>query len=192
MHLAPVKSHALGSVLLRSKGETLIANFLLVAGGALLLSLLAQISIPLPFTPVPITGQTFGVAFLSLLLGRNRAISVLLLYISAGAAGAPVFSAGKAGLLWGPTLGYLLAMAPASAWVGFLADRGWAKSFFSAWLAAASGSVIIFSGGLAGLSFFLPSGGLLAAGLWPFLPGDLLKNCLAALGASLCDKYFSR
>lgn len=183
---------SLATNFLAKQQNDFLSNALFVMGGVCLLALLAQLSVPLPFTPVPVTGQTLGVAFLSLLLGRRLAPITVAFYLLAGAAGLPVFSQAKAGLSWGPTAGYLIGMLLASAWVGFLADRGWASTFFRAWLAAASGSLIIFTCGLLVLSQFVPSGSLLTAGLWPFLPGDFLKNITAAGGASLCARYYFR
>lgn len=161
------------------------ANILSVFAGLVLMTALAQISVPLPWTPVPITGQTFGVTFLSLIWGRNRGLAVMLSYLALGIAGAPLFAMGQAGFSWGPTSGYLIGMVLASAWLGTLADLGWTKTFWRSYAAAASGSLIVFSCGLYGLSFFLPQGTLLSAGLYPYLPGDLFKTltaCLLALG----------
>jgi hypothetical protein len=91
-----------------------------------------------------------------------------------------IFAAGKSGLSLGPTLGYLIGMLAASFVVGGMADKGFSRSFWRAWLAATTGSIFIFSFGLIGLSFFIPKAAILSAGLWPFLPGDILKNILAA------------
>jgi biotin transport system substrate-specific component len=157
-----------------------LENVVAVFTGVVLLSLLAQVAIPLPWTPVPITGQTFGVALIAMLWGRARGFAVVLSYLIAGAIGLPVFAMAKSGLAFGPTFGYLLGMLVASIWMGFLADRGWTKTFLRAWLTAFSGSVIVFSFGLAVLSTFVPSESLLAFGLLPFLPGDFLKTLIAS------------
>jgi biotin transport system substrate-specific component len=158
-----------------------LCNFIAVSAGTILLAALAQISIPLPWTPVPITGQTFGVTFLSILWGRNRGLAVMVTYLTLGMAGAPLFALGQTGFSWGPTSGYLIGMLLASAWLGTLADWGLTKTFWRRYLAAASGSLIVFSCGLYGLSFFLPQETLLSAGLYPFLPGDLVKTVIACL-----------
>ncbi|MCB0362044.1 MAG: biotin transporter BioY [Bdellovibrionales bacterium] len=153
-------------------------NMVAIAGGAGLIGLLAQVSLPLPFTPVPITGQTFGVLFLSLLWGRNLSFLTLLAYILAGAVGLPWFAQFKSGI-HGPSAGYLLGMLVASGLVGFLADQGWVKSFTKAVLAGLLGQVSIFACGLLVLSFYVPNDKLLLMGLYPFLPGALLKLFLA-------------
>lgn len=157
---------------------------LMVLIGIAMLALLSQIAIPLSWTAVPITGQTFGVALLALCSGRKYAMTMLVGYLTAGSMGLPVFAGAASGLAFGPTLGYLLGMFLAAGVVGTMADRGWTKSFASALAAAYLGSVVIFACGLLVLSYFVPADKLLAAGLYPFMIGDLLKNLLAASLAS--------
>lgn len=157
-----------------------LSNVLSVFAGVILISLLAQVSIPLPFTPVPITGQTFGVALTSLLWGRKRGFATMLSYLTLGSLGFPLFALGKSGFVVGPTMGYLVGMLFASFLMGTLADLGWTKSFFKTWLAAFLGSTVTFSFGLWILSYFIPGDQLLIAGLLPFLPGDLIKTALAS------------
>jgi biotin transport system substrate-specific component len=121
----------------------------IVAGacGVVLLSVLAQVSIPLPWTPVPITGQTFGVTLIALLFGK-RAVPVVVSYLALGAAGLPVFAAGKFGLAWGPTVGYLIGMVFSAGIAGFLADRGFTRSWPRAMVAGFAGSAAVFTCGL--------------------------------------------
>lgn len=148
-------------------------------GGVGLISLLAQIAVPLPWTPVPITGQTLGVTIVALLWGQKRGVAIVLSYLVLGAMGLPVFANGAAFFIWGPTSGYLIGMLLSAAVVGRLADRGWTKSLLMTWLACALGSVCVFAVGLLILSYFIPSSLLLDSGLWPFLPGDAIKTLLA-------------
>jgi biotin transport system substrate-specific component len=177
---AMIQDQAFLPRLLAKSRHTIFHNALSILGGALLLSLLAQVAIPLPWTPVPITGQTFGVAFTSLLWGRKRGLAVTLLYVTGGAAGLPIFAGGQSGLIMGPTVGYLAGMILASFLMGLLADLGWTKTWLRTWLAASSGSLVTFLCGVLGLSFFLPTEQLFVAGVLPFLPGDLLKTLLAS------------
>lgn len=163
----------------KSENQTL-ANLTSVIGGVLLISLLAQIVIPLPWTPVPITGQTFAVSFVSLLWGSKRGFSVVSLYLLLGGLGLPIFAFGKSGFLLGPTAGYLVGMLVASAVVGFLADKGFSKRFFPSLAAAYIGSAIVFAMGVLGLSYFVPTKDLFIMGVLPFLFGDAVKNMLAA------------
>ncbi|MGK5090036.1 biotin transporter BioY [Bdellovibrionota bacterium FG-2] len=158
----------------------LLKEVLSILAGVLLISLLAQVALPLPFTPVPITGQTFGVSLVALLWGRRRGLGVMIGYLALGAAGMPVFAMGAASLAFGPTLGYLLGMWFSVQLVGYLADRGWPKTFRRAWAACFAGSLLVFGFGALVLSFFMPTSQVLVAGVLPFIPGDLIKTTLAA------------
>lgn len=191
MKTLSLQSQALVPMLISEKQCRTCYDVLSVVGGVMLLSGLAQIAIPLPFTPVPITGQTFGVALTALLWGRTRGMAVMASYLCLGGLGAPVFALGKSGLLPGPTTGFLVGMFVAAAWMGFLADRGWTKKLWQTWLAATSGSAIVFAFGVAGLSFFLPKAQLLMAGVVPFLPGDLLKTFVVSLLVSGSVRKFN-
>lgn len=184
-----MKSQALIPIYIEKSNNKLTANIVAVGLGVVLMSLLAQITIHLPWTPVPITGQTFGVALTALAWGRKRALTIMGTYLLIGAAGLPVFAMGGSGLTFGPTMGYLIGMVGAAAVVGTLADRGWTKTFGKALGAAFIGSFIIFSCGLAVLSFFVPKETLLVAGFYPFILGDLIKNSLAATLASAGNRF---
>jgi biotin transport system substrate-specific component len=177
----PSKTRALALVpsLLGDRARTVTWELATVGAGVTLLALLAQVAIPLPWTPVPITGQTFGVTLIALTFGQ-RAIPVVLAYLAAGAVGLPVFAAAKSGLMWGPTVGYLAGMVISASIIGTLADRGWTKSFWRTLAAGFAGSAAVFTCGLAVLSQFVPMSALLTAGLWPFMPGDVIKTTLAA------------
>jgi len=160
-----------------------LQNVVLIAGASVLTALAARIAIPVPWSPVPITGQTFAVLLSGAVLGARRGSAAQLLYLAEGAAGLPVFAGGAAGaaVLLGPTGGYLLAFPFAAALTGALAAQGWDRRFVTTAAAMLLGSAVIFALGLALLSRFIPSGRLLAAGLLPFLPGDLIKATLAAI-----------
>jgi biotin transport system substrate-specific component len=159
------------------------SNLVLIVGASVLTALAAQVQIPLPWTPVPLTGQSFAVLLSGALLGPGRAFAAQALYLAEGALGLPVFAGGAAGLakLVGPTGGYLFAFPFAAALTGALARRGWDRSVPTMFAAMMLGSAVVFAGGLIGLSRFVPADRLLAAGLLPFLPGDLVKSSLAAL-----------
>jgi len=143
-----------------------------VAAGSLLVALSARVAVPLPFSPVPITGQTLVVLTLAGLLGRRSAASVAL-YLGAGALGLPVFAARGAGLA-GPTGGYLVGFAAAAWLAGWLAERS-GKSWLRLVLALVLGQAAIYACGLLWLSRFVPAPRLLVAGLYPFLIGDAYK-----------------
>lgn len=146
-----------------------------VAGASLLIALCAQIAIPLPHTPVPVTGQTLAVLLAGALLGRRRGVEAVALYLGGGALGLPFFAPFGA-----HTAGYLIGFLPAAWLTGFLAERGWDRRPETALLMMLAGSAVIFAFGLAWLSRFVSGENLLALGLYPFIPGDIAKSCLAA------------
>ena len=183
----PVSS-ALVPRLLTQTGGKFRDNAILVFVGVLTIGLLAQIQIPFSFTPIPITGQTLGVALIALLFGRVRAVSVVAAYLALGAVGTPLFATTTTGAGFGPNAGYLLGMLLAAFAMGHLADRGWTRSFRTAWLATFLGSVITFTFGLTALSFFVPKSALFAWGFFPFVPGDIAKTLIAAFVVSQVSK----
>ncbi len=162
--------------------ESALRQALLVIGGSLVVALTAQVSVPLPLTPVPITGQTFGVLMVGLLLGSRKGALSLGLYLLEGLAGLPVFSGASGGLahLLGPTGGYLVGFIPAAALTGWLAERAWDRTILGAAAAMVIGNLAIYLVGLAWLAFYLPLEQVLPTGLLPFIPGDLAKIALAA------------
>lgn len=160
-----------------------VENTLLIFGASLLTALAAQLAIPLPFTPVPVTGQTFAVLLCGAALGPRRGFAAQLLYLIEGASGMPVFAGGAAGaqVFAGPTAGYLVAFPLAAALTGWLAERAWDRRFLTMLGVMLLGSTVIFAVGAAGLTRFLPASQVFAAGVLPFLPGDVIKTALAAM-----------
>ena len=160
-----------------------LSNIGLVIGASIVTALAAQLAVPVPWSPVPITGQTFAVTLSGAVLGARRGFLAQALYLAEGALGLPVFAAGGAGaaVFAGPTAGYLLAFPLAASLTGALAQRGWDRRFATMLPALLIGSVPVFALGLLQLARFIPADRLLSAGLYPFLPGDLLKATLAAL-----------
>ena len=142
----------------------------------------AQIEIRLPWTPVPITGQTFAVLLSGTVLGARRAFLAQCLYLIEGACGLPFFAGGAAGVarLIGPTGGYLIAFPFAAAMTGAFAEHALDRTPLRMFMIMIAGSVVIFGLGLGQLSRFVPGESLLASGLLPFIPGDLIKAALAA------------
>ena len=174
--------------------EGILADVVRVCSANILLVLCSRVAFPLPWTPVQVTGQTFGVMLVAVLLGSHRGLLTLTLYLLEGIAGLPVFapttaSAGPSNFL-GPSAGYLLAFPPAAFVTGWLVERSAAIRFLplaGARLAGAliSGEAIIFVGGCAGLATIPGIGGqhALQAGFWPFLPGEIIK--MASLVAAV-------
>ena len=163
----------------------LLVDVLLVVAGAGLVALCAQIEIPLAFTPVPISGQTFAVLLVGASLGPLLSGSSLLLYFCVGLIGAPVYSGGDGGweIVHGATGGYLVGFIAAAVLTGWLAQRRWDRHFNSAVAAMLSGSVVIYLFGLPWLAKEIGTGleGTLEAGLYPFVIGDLIKLYLAGM-----------
>ncbi|HLL72768.1 MAG TPA: biotin transporter BioY [Pyrinomonadaceae bacterium] len=176
-----------------AKAETLTGAWLapldfvksaaLVVAFSLFVALSAQVVIPLPFTPVPITLQTFAVLLTGALLGSRLGALALVLYLAEGAMGLPFFRGGNGGALYlavSPTAGYLLAYPAAAFLTGWLAERGWDKRFLTAAAAIALGSAVVLFGGWLGLLRFYGAGQAFALGVAPFIVGDIIKIALAA------------
>jgi biotin transport system substrate-specific component len=157
--------------------RSLLSDAGLVIAFSLFTALMAHLSIPLPFTPVPITGQTFAVLLCGALLGARLGTASMLLYITEGAAGLPVFAPGVKGAA---TYGYLAGFVVAAFVVGWLADRGWTRDLPHAIAAMVLGEVAIYAFGLLWLARFVPASQVLALGLFPFLIGDAIKLAMAA------------
>jgi biotin transport system substrate-specific component len=156
----------------------------LILLGTLLISIAAQVSIPVPGSPVPITGQTFGVLLTAGALGFRRGIASTALYLLIGAVGLPVFARGDSGIdiVTGATGGYLVGFIVAAAVIGRLAELGWDRNLLGAIGAMLIGSVAIYTVGLPWLAYVahLDPATTLQKGLYPFIPGDIVKLALAA------------
>jgi biotin transport system substrate-specific component len=154
-----------------------------VLGASLLVALCARITLPLPFTPVPLTLQNFGVLLVGLLLGRRRAFAALVLYLAEGASGIPVFNpTGPGGLaqLLGPTGGFLLAYPLVAALAGWIFERG-SQTFARAAAAALASEILLFLGGLSWLAVLTHSiATAIRFGLYGFIFAEIIKIMLAA------------
>jgi biotin transport system substrate-specific component len=174
----------------RPTGATaLLRPALLVAAGVCLITLGAKASIP--FWPVPLTLQTLAISVVAAAYGFRLGVATVGAYLAAGLIGAPVFagmSTGAAPFL-GPTGGFLVGFLVMAAIIGAAADRGWDKAWPKILAAMALANVIVFMPGLLWLGTFTGYGEkLLAAGLWPFALGTLVKT---ALGAALMPLAWS-
>lgn len=156
---------------------------LLIAAAAIGITAAARVAIPLPFTPVPLTGQTFAVLLIGLALGSRRAGLATALYLAAGMLGLPVFASGTAGVarFTGVTAGYLVAMPFAAMIVGSLAERGWDRSVLPSFAAVLIGSTVILGVGALWLAVWMGSlPGAIVSGLLPFVPAEAVKASVAA------------
>jgi len=161
---------------------SMLAQVALIVGGAALVGILAQISIPLGFTPVPITGQTLGVLLVGSALGWRRASISMSFYLLAGLAGVPWF-ANHAHGVQAPLLGYLVGFIFSSALLGALASRGNDRTIVRAALSMVAAELVIYAFGVTWLSHNLHVS--LATGfnlgMRPFIWGDIIKAVFAGV-----------
>jgi biotin transport system substrate-specific component len=161
-----------------------LRDAILIVLGTLLVAALAQVKFPLPFTPVPLTGQTFAVLLIGAALGSARAAVSMMLYIALGALGLPVFAGGAAGVAYlsGATLGYLAGFVLAAYVIGLLSERGLERSWRTSILPFLIGTIIIYACGVSWLTIVLGSlSKAVTAGVLPFLVGDVIKLVAAAI-----------
>ncbi|HZR01538.1 MAG TPA: biotin transporter BioY [Chloroflexota bacterium] len=166
----------------RSARHTTVRQALLVLAGSLAIAASARVAIPLPFSPVPITLQTAVVVLVGAALGARGGVAAVLAYIAEGAAGAPFFAGGQGGpgVLLGPTGGYLVGFALSAFIAGGLVERGWGRGAFRPLAAFTIAALAVYLVGLPRLAFFVEPDRVVALGLLPFLPGDLVKVVVAA------------
>lgn len=171
--------------------NAVIVDTALVVLGSLLIAVLAQVRMYLPFTPVPVTGQTFAVLLIGAVLGSRRGAAAVGLYLLQGSLGLPFFAGGGAGftVLLGPTGGYLAGFLPAAYVTGWLAERGFDRKLRTALPGFLAGQVVIYAFGVLWLARFTGIDTALAAGLLPFLAGDAVKVALAAAVLPAAWKY---
>ncbi len=171
---------------------TWVRDVVLVLGGAAFVGLAAQVAVPLPFTPVPVTGQTFAVLLVGAALGSLRGLISMTIYLIAGMIGVPWFANGSTAFDDGstvvneaaltPTLGYIVGFVVAAALVGFLAERGWTRTPWHTAGVMVLGNLVIYTVGVTWLKVALGAtwGQAWDWGMEPFLGGDALKIILAA------------
>ena len=178
--MLPVSKAETVAVQGESRAYKITREIFVVVGASLFVALCAKVTWYLPFTPVPLSLQNFGVLLVGLLLGSRRGFAALLLYLAEGSAGLPVFAANSAGL-FGPTAGYLVAY-PAVAFVaGWLREHIQA-SFARYALACVAAEILLFVAGVSWIVAFLrqPLAQAAAFGLYPFLAAEVLKVSTAA------------
>ncbi len=164
---------------------SVVTDTLLVAGGAVFIALFAQLYFYLPFTPVPVTGLTFGVIVIGAAMGFVRGLLATALYVLLGVAGAPVYADATFGIdvLLGVTGGYLVGSVLAAALTGWLAEKAWDRKVVSAIPAMLLGELVIFVVGVGWLMVVLDVGLTtgLELGFVPFIIGEVVKLTAAGL-----------
>ncbi len=188
---APAEPIAAGP---RARALSLAFDLALALAGSALIALSARVAIPLPFSPVPVTGQTFAILLVGAALGRWRGAAAVIAYLAEGAAGLPVFASAHAGpaVLLGPTGGYLLGFVPGAWLCGLFAEHGWDRRVGSTILSMILGNASIFAVALPWLARYVGGSNVWALGFWPFLPGDVVKIGLAAAALPLAWKWLGR
>ncbi len=165
--------------------HALVRDLLLVIAASLIIAISAQVSVPVPFSPVPMTLQPMAILLVGAVLGSSRGAAAAALYLFEGATGLPVFASGRGGVMWlvaGPTAGYLLSY-PLVAWVtGWFSERGWSRSVLTTVPMMAAGIALIHLGGWSWLTTAMGLGPAraFALGTAPFVAGDILKIVIAA------------
>ncbi|WP_067912661.1 biotin transporter BioY, partial [Actinomadura rubrobrunea] len=176
-HVARRRAAVLGDLL----PGALVRDAALVVGAAALVGVFAQVAVPIPGTPVPVSGQTFAVLLAGAALGTWRAALGMVVYLIAGVAGMPWFAEGSSGA-GSPSFGYILGFVVAAAVVGRLAERGGDRTPARTIGTMLVGTVIMYAAGVPYLMAALgvDLGRALELGVVPFLAGDALKVLLAA------------
>lgn len=180
--------------------STALSNSVLLVIGVATLSLLAQIALPIPGSPVPVTGQTLGVLLIGTAYGARLGFATFATYLLAGIAGAPIFAPSATGSrhgwerIVGPTGGYLIGMLIASLLLGYLAERGFEQKFSTSFLHFLIGNVVIFSAGLLWLHRYSAQSWswTINAGLTPFIVGEALKIAIAGSSLPLLWRTLAR
>jgi len=164
------------------KKEALLYDSILIIGASILIALSAQFAFNVPFSPVPITGQTFAVILTGALLGSKRGGFAVVIYLLEGISGVPVFAQAQSGIihLFGPTGGYLLGFIPAAYVTGLMAESGWGKTITSALGMMTCGTILIFIFGLSWLKLLFGNNNVLVIGLYPYMTGAVIKIVLSA------------
>ncbi len=161
--------------------STLVRNIVLIAGGAAFVGLAAQVAVPLPFTPVPLTLQTFAVLLTAAALGSVRGVLAMLVYAIVGIAGVPWFAEGSSGFS-APSFGYILGFIAAALVVGRIAEGGATRTPLRTAGLMVVGNLVIYAVGVTWLKFAIDVdwATAIALGLTPFLIGDAIKIAVAA------------
>ncbi|MBT3153457.1 biotin transporter BioY [Streptomyces sp. CHD11] len=180
MSTASVTSARPGQVLADLVPASRVRDAALVFGGAAFTGLAAQIAVPVPGSPIPVTGQTFAALLVGTTLGARRGFASLAVYALVGMAGVPWFAEGRSGMGM-PSFGYILGMLLAAVVVGALARRGADRSVWRTAGTMLLGSAVIYAVGVPYLALAtgMSASAAIAAGLTPFLIGDALKAALA-------------
>ena len=162
-------------------------NMLLIAGASVFIAIAAQIAVPIPGSPVPLTMQPLAVLLVGVVLGSWRGAAAAALYLMEGLGGLPVFAQGHGGPFWliGPTAGYLLSYPFAAFVAGWVSERGWGSTIARSVAGMLAALAVIYAGGWSWLAALSGTKAAFAMGIAPFLIADAIK---VALGAALLPR----
>lgn len=169
-------------------------NVLLVLGGSAIIAIAAQIAIPVPFSPVPLTMQPLAVIMVGAVLGASRGAAAAALYLLEGLSGLPVFAQGHSGPLWllGPTAGYLYSYPLAAFVAGWLSERGWGNRTLRSVAGMLAALTVIYIGGWAWLAALTNARAAFALGVAPFIAADIVKVAIGAALLPYAQKFIAR
>lgn len=161
----------------------LLYDFILIIFCSFFIALSSRIVIHLPFTPVPITMQTFSVLLTGIILGSKKGVISVLLFLILGISGLPVFASGNSGILYlyGPTGGYIFGFIIAAFTTGFFAERGWDRKIHKTFFCMCISNLLIYIPGLAWLGRFTGYNNVFNLGFFPFISGDIIKILFATI-----------
>jgi biotin transport system substrate-specific component len=174
--------------------QRVATQILLVIGGSAIIAIAAQIAVPIPFTPVPLTLQPLAVLLVGIALGSARGSAAAALYLLEGASGLPVFAQGHGGALWllGPTAGYLLSYPFAAFVAGWFSERGWGSTILRALAGMLTALAIIYAGGWTWLAIIAGPGAAFTMGIVPFVIADIVKVAIGAAVVPHAQKLVTR
>ena len=169
-------------------------DIMLVVAASLIIALAAQIAIPVPFTPVPLTMQPLAVLLVGVVLGSKRGAAAATLYLLEGISGLPVFALGHGGMIWliGPTAGYLYSYPFAAFVAGWFSERGWGTTILRAVTGMLVALAVIYAGGWAWLAATNGARAAFAIGVAPFVLADVIKVALGAVLLPSAQRAFGR
>src|SRR5437763_3128476 len=162
--------------------RSVLTHVFLVIGGSAIIAISAQIAIPIPFTPVPLTMSPLAVVTIGIALGSRRGAAAAFLYLLEGLSGLPVGAQGHGGPLWliGPTAGYLYAYPFAAFLAGWFSERGWGNSIGRAFCAMLAAFAVIYLGGWSWLAVLSGPRAAFTMGIVPFVIADIIKIAMGA------------
>lgn len=171
-----------------------LTNIALIVGASAIIAIAAQIAIPLPFTPVPLTLQPIAVILVGAVLGSTRGAAAATLYLLEGLSGLPVFAQGHAGPLWliGPTAGYLYSYPFAAFVAGWFSERGWGRTIGRAMCGMLVALAVIYAGGWSWLALTAGPRSAFAMGIAPFVLADLIKVIIGAALLPYAERLIHR